>query len=143
MEWYENLISQSFELGYKALNEQNPQQQEFYFSSGLEAYQHVVDGVEHLKTLPEGQLQGNPFEVTQAMSLNAGKIKFVLDQPAEAAEILKLGIRDDLNDTTNREIIRWYLAALNKAGSNDEDLYNKLITIDPTEVDIIKQLAEQ
>ncbi|MNO81159.1 O-Antigen ligase [compost metagenome] len=143
MEWYESLISQSYELGFKALNEQNTQQQEFYFNSGLQAYQDVVDGVEHLKTLPEGQLQGNPFEITQVMSLNAGKIKFVLNQPAEAAEILKLGVRDDLNDTTNREIIRYYLAALNKSGSNDEEIYNKLIAIDPTEADVIKQLTDQ
>ncbi|MOA39852.1 hypothetical protein D3C78_1616640 [compost metagenome] len=77
------------------------------------------------------------------MSLNAGKIKFVLNQPAEAAEILKLGVRDDLNDTTNREIIRYYLAALNKSGSNDEEIYNKLIAIDPTEADVIKQLTDQ
>ncbi|MOA44661.1 hypothetical protein D3C78_1669730 [compost metagenome] len=96
-----------------------------------------------MKTLPEGQSQGNTFEITQVMTLSAGKIQFMLNQPAEAAEILKLGIRDDLTDLTNREIARWYLVALMKNGDNDPELYNKLIVIDPIEEKTIQVLAEQ
>ncbi|MDR6720350.1 O-antigen ligase family protein [Paenibacillus sp. 2003] len=142
MEWYEKLISRSFDLGYQALGQGDTAKKESYFTSGLEAFQHVVDGVEHLKTLPEGQLQGQPFELTPTMILNAGKIKYMLNDSAGAATILKGGIADDLNDATNREIARWYLAALTKDGQQDQAIYDKLIAVAPNEADEIKQIAE-
>lgn len=142
MAWYEKLIAQSFELGYQSLSEQDAEKKEYYFKAGMDAYQHVVDGVEHLKTLPEGQLQGNPFYITPLMTLNAGKIQFMLNNPAEAADILKQGITEDLTEATNQEIIRWYLAALQKTGTNDQPLYDQYIQIDPTGKDAIDQLAQ-
>lgn len=141
MAWYEKLIVQSFELGYQALGQQDVAKKEDYFKSGLAAYQHVVDGVEHLKTLPEGQMQGNPFEITQPMVLNAGKMQFMMNEPAKAAEIFKVGLKDDLTDGTNREIARWYLAALQKTGASDQAVYDQLLQADPSEKDSIEQLA--
>lgn len=141
MAWYEKLIVQSFELGYQALGQQDVAKKEDYFKSGLAAYQHVVDGVEHLKTLPKGQMQGNPFEITQPMVLNAGKMQFMMNEPAKAAEIFKVGLKDDLTDGTNREIARWYLAAMQKTGASDQAVYDRLLQIDPSEKDSIEQLA--
>lgn len=142
MEWYEQLINRSFDLGYQALGQGDTAKKESYFTSGLEAYQHVVDGVEHLQTLPEGQLQGQPFELTPTMILNAGKIKYMLNDSAGSATILKGGIAEDLTDATNREIARWYLAALTKDGQQDQAIYDKLIAVEPNEADEIKQIAE-
>lgn len=141
MSWYEKLIVQSYELGYQKLGQQDVAEKEKYFKTGLAAYQHVVDGVVHLKSLPKGQLQGNPFDLTQPMILNAGKMQYMLNEAAKAAEILKLGIKDDLADATNKEIARWYLAALQKTGGSDQAVYDKLIKIDPSEKDSISQLA--
>nr|WP_155608815.1 O-antigen ligase family protein [Paenibacillus timonensis] len=141
MSWYENLIVQSYELGYQKLGEQDVAQKEQYFQTGLAAYQHVVHGVEHLKTLPKGQMQGNPFEITQPMVLNAGKMQFMVNEPAKAAEIFKVGIKDDLTDGMNREIARWYLAALQKTGANDQAVYDRLLQVDPSEKNSIEQLA--
>lgn len=140
--WYEQLIAQSFELGYQSLGNQDVANKELYFNTGIQAYEHVVRGVEHLKTLPEGQLQGNPFAVTQSMVLNAGKMQYMMNKPAEAAEIFKQWLNQDLNDPTNREIARWYLAALQKNGGSDQAVYDQLIQIDPSEKDSINQLAE-
>ncbi|CAI6086417.1 hypothetical protein PAECIP112173_04979 [Paenibacillus sp. JJ-100] len=142
MAWYEQFISRSFDLGYQGIGQGDTAKKESYFSSGLAAYQHVVDGVEHLKTLPEGQLQGQPFEVTPTMILNAGKMKYMSSDPSGAAGILKNGIADDLTDATNREIARWYLASLMKDNQQDEALYNKLIAVSPDEADEIKKVAE-
>ncbi|MCZ4149640.1 hypothetical protein BZG21_35100, partial [Escherichia coli] len=103
MAWYEKLINRSFDLGYQALGQGDAASKEAYFTEGLNAYQHVVDGVEHLKTLPEGQQQGEPFELTPTMILNAGKIKYMTNDAAGAAAILKSGIAEDLSDATNRE----------------------------------------
>lgn len=141
-DWYEKLIIQSYELGYQSINSGAKEQMEKYFFTGLQAYDHVVRGVEHLKTLPEGQLQGNPFAVTQPMALHAGKMQFMLNKPAEAATIFKQGLGPDLNDPTNREIARWYLAALQKAGQSDQAVYDQLIQIDPNEKASIDQLAD-
>lgn len=142
MDWYETLISRSFDLGYQALGQGDTAKKESYFTSGLDAYQHVVDGVEHLKTLPEGQLQGQPFELTPTMILNAGKMKYMSNDSAGAVTILKGGIAEDLSDATNREIARWYLAALTKDGQQDQAVYDKLIAVAPNEADEIKQIAE-
>lgn len=141
MNWYEDLIVQSFELGYQKLGEQDVAQKDEYFHIGVSAYQHVVDGVEHLKTLPEGQMQGNAFEVTQPMVLHAGKMEFMLNEPAKAAEIFKTGIREDLGDSTNREIARWYLASLQKTGSTDQAVLDLLLQVDPSEQASIDELA--
>lgn len=143
MNWYEQLIVQSYELGYQALGQQDTAKKDDYFKTGLAAYQHVVAGVEHLKTLPEGQLQGNPFEITQPMVLNAGKMQYMLNDPAKAAEIFKVGIKDDLNDGTNREIARWYLAALQKNGTSDQAVYDRLLQMDPNEKGEIEKIAQQ
>lgn len=142
MDWYEQLISRSFDLGYQALGQGDTAKKESYFTSGLDAYQHVVDGVEHLKTLPEGQLQGNPFELTPTMILNAGKMKYMSNDSVGAATILKNGIAEDLSNATNREIARWYLAALTKDGQQDQAVYDKLIAVAPNEADEIKQISE-
>ncbi|MEK5166928.1 O-antigen ligase family protein [Paenibacillus sp. FSL R5-0527] len=143
MNWYEQLIVQSYELGYQALDQQDTAKKDDYFKTGLAAYQHVVAGVEHLKTLPKGQLQGNPFEITQPMVLNAGKMQYMLNDPAKAAEIFKVGIKDDLNDGTNREIARWYLAALQKNGTTDQAVYDRLLQMDPNEKGEIDKITQQ
>ncbi|MEC0330841.1 O-antigen ligase family protein [Paenibacillus macerans] len=143
MNWYEQLIVQSYELGYQALGQQDTAKKDDYFKTGLAAYQHVVAGVEHLKTLPKGQLQGNPFEITQPMVLNAGKMQYMLNDPAKAAEIFKVGIKDDLNDGTNREITRWYLAALQKNGTTDQAVYDRLLQMDPNEKGEIDKITQQ
>ncbi|WP_145410991.1 O-antigen ligase family protein [Paenibacillus xylanexedens] len=142
MEWYENLIALSYDLGYQTLGQGDPAKKESYFTSGLAAYQHVVDGVEHLKTLPEGQLQGKPFELTSTMILNAGKMKYMLNDFGGAATLLKTGIEEELSDATQREIARWYLAALVKDGQKDQKVYDKLVAIDPNEVEEIEKLSQ-
>lgn len=142
MEWYENLIALSYDLGYQTLGQGDPAKKESYFTSGLAAYQHVVDGVEHLKTLPEGQLQGKPFELTSTMILNAGKMKYMLNDFGGAATLLKTGIAEELSDATQREIARWYLAALVKDGQKDQKVYDKLVAIDPNEAEEIEKLSQ-
>ncbi|WP_110931164.1 O-antigen ligase family protein [Paenibacillus bouchesdurhonensis] len=141
MNWYDQLINQSYELGYQALGQANITEKEQYFKTGLDAYAHVAAGVEHLKTLPPGQFQGGEFYITPQMTLSAGKMQFMMNEPEQAVTILKDGLSEDLNDLTRREIARWYLAALQKSGASDQAVYDQLILIDPAEKDSIDQLA--
>ncbi|WP_211749576.1 O-antigen ligase family protein [Paenibacillus sp. Marseille-Q4541] len=139
--WYETLISQAHDIGYQALGNQDNEKKEEYFKAGLAAYEHVKEGIEHLKTLPEGQLQGRAFEITPSIALSAGKIEFMQNQPAEAAATLKQGLKEDMNDPTNQEIARWYLASLKKTGQTDEQIMNQLVAVQPEAQQQVEQLA--
>lgn len=139
---YERLIVDSYELGYQSLGNGAIEEKEKYFSAGLEAFEHVVQGVEHLKTLPEGQLQGKPFAVTTNMALHAGKMQYMMGDPAKAVTIFRQSLPQDFSDSTNREIARWYLAALQASGGSDQAVYDALIQADPGEKASIDQIAQ-
>ncbi|MGY5346047.1 Wzy polymerase domain-containing protein [Paenibacillus glucanolyticus] len=139
--WYEQIINKGYDLGTKALGTGDTEAKDKYFKQATEAFTDVQAGIQHLTTLPEGQLQGNPFENTPDMILHAGKMYFMLNQPEQAAEALKLGIQEDLSQTTQQEIVRWYLAALQKQNLSDDALMGKLTQVDPNAKENVQQLA--
>jgi tetratricopeptide (TPR) repeat protein len=83
--WYDQLISRAAILGLQANAQQDEAQRQEYFTVALDAYKHVTDGIEYLKTLPPKQLQGREFYITAAIALNAGKVQLMSGQ-AEAAQ---------------------------------------------------------
>ncbi|MFG1736156.1 hypothetical protein PAEVO_57560 [Paenibacillus sp. GM2FR] len=139
--WYEQIINKGYDLGMKALGEGDTAGKEKYFNSATSAFVKVQEGIKHLATLPEGQLQGNPFENTPDMILHTGKMHFMMNQPKQASEALKLGIQEDLSQTTQQEIVRWYLAALQKQNLSDDALMGRLTQVDPNAKDNVQQLA--
>lgn len=134
------LITQAYTIGNKAREQKDTAKERKYFQAGLAAYQNVLDGVAHLKTIPPEIELTRTFEVTSGIALSTGKIEFMSGKPAEAASILKNGLKDDLSDVTNREVARYYVAALQQQGQDDEVLYNKLIQTDPKEKEQIEKL---
>ncbi|WP_145039200.1 O-antigen ligase family protein [Paenibacillus sp. Y412MC10] len=140
--WYEQIINKGYDLGMKALGEGDTAEKEKYFNFATQAFVKVQEGIKHLATLPEGQLQGNSFENTPDMILHAGKMYFMMNQPEQAAEALKLGIQEDLSQTTQQEIVRWYLAALQKQNLSDDALIRKLTQVDPNAKQNVQQLAD-
>lgn len=140
LDWHNLLIAQAFEFGNKARLANDTTNEKKYFDAGMSAYQRILNGIAHLKTLPPTQITGRPWEITPSIALNAGKIQFVTGKLAEAANILKNGLKDDLSDATNREVARYYIAALQKQGQDDKALYDKLIKADPKEKEQITQL---
>ncbi|MBU5349341.1 O-antigen ligase family protein [Paenibacillus lautus] len=140
--WYEQIINKGYDLGMKALGEGDTTGKEKYFNFATEGFVKVQEGIKHLATLPEGQLQGRPFENTPDMILHAGKMYFMMNQPEQAAEALKLGIQEDLSQTTQQEIVRWYLAALQKQNLSDDALMGKLTQVDPNAKQNVQQLAD-
>lgn len=142
-DWYNMLITQAYSLGDQAREQKDTAKEQQYFQAGLAAYQQVLDGVAHIKTIPhEIQLQ-RTFEVTPGIALSTGKIEFMSGKLAEAANILKNGLKDDLSDATNREVARYYIAALQKQGQDDKALYDKLTKADPKEKEQIIQLKSE
>lgn len=140
--WYEQIINKGYDLGMKALGEGDTAGKEKYFNLATAAFVKVQEGIQHLKTLPEGQFQGNPFENSADMILHAGKMYFMMNQPEQASEALKIGIQEDLTQTTQQEIVRWYLAALQKQNLSDDALMAKLTQVDPNAKQNVQQLAD-
>lgn len=62
-------------------------------------------------------------------------------QLQNAIGTLKLGLSDDFTNATNREIARWYLAALKKSNNEDQTVYDKLIAADPAEAAQIETIV--
>ncbi|WP_422658513.1 O-antigen ligase family protein [Paenibacillus sp. EC2-1] len=142
IEWYESIINQAFDIGYQALGTGETAVKDKYFKRGTEAFEKVQAGIKHLATLPEGQLQGRAFENTPEMILNTGKMYFMTNQPDQAANTLKMGLQEDLSQTTNQDIAQWYLASLQKQGQSDQALLDRLMQIDPNAKQQVQQLAE-
>lgn len=139
--WSEQIINKGYDLGMKALGAGDAATKDKYFKQATEAFAKVQTGIQHLATLPEGQLQGRSFENTPDMILHTGKMHFMMNQPEQASETLKLGIQEDLSQTTQQEIVRWYLAALQKQNLSDDALMGKLTQVDPNAKDNVQQLA--
>ncbi|GGN92983.1 O-antigen ligase family protein [Saccharibacillus kuerlensis] len=141
MNWYNQVIMQAANLGYQAFGQGDFESQKMYAQHGSDAYDKMVAGVEHLKTLPEGQLQGREFSITPQTALSAGKAKYFAGQPEEAASVLKGLLTDDYSNPENLETARWYLIALTKTGQEDQEVYDKLIKADPSAKEQIESLS--
>lgn len=140
--WSEQIINKGYDLGMKALGAGDAATKDKYFKQATEAFAKVQTGIQHLATLPEGQLQGRSFENTPDMILNAGKMYYMMNQPEQASETLKLGIQEDLSQTTQQEIVRWYLAALQKQNLSDDALMEKLTQVDPNAKQNVQQISD-
>ncbi|MCJ8012688.1 O-antigen ligase family protein [Paenibacillus sp. KQZ6P-2] len=142
IEWYEKMIVQGFELGYTAMGNGDTASKDKYFKDGINAFEKVQAGLKHLATLPKEQMAGRPFANSPMMILDAGKMYYMTNQPDKAAETLKMGLQQDLSDPTNREIAHWYVAAMQKQGSNDQAVLDQLIKVDPSEKEQIAKLVQ-
>lgn len=142
IEWYEQLINKGYDLGMNALGTGDTAAKNKYFKQATTAFTEVQSGIQHLTTLPEGQLQGRAFENTPDIILKAGKMYFFTNQPEEASKALKIGIQEDLSQATNQDIAIWYLASLQQQGLNDDTLMDKLIKVYPNAKQEVQQLAE-
>ncbi len=93
----------------------------------------MQDKINYLGTLPKGQSQGRPFNVTPNIALSIGQINFLNSNFSNASSVLQLGISNQMDNEGNRVIARWYLASLQKQGKNDQALQDKLFAADPNE----------
>jgi len=145
MKWYEEYMDKALREGYKSITTA-PDKKDGYLNEVIAAFEHVKAGVEHLKTLPKGQLQGNPFYVTSSMAMNAGRAYVMKGDPAKAAETMKPYLQEDLTNSNdpenNRELARWYVAATIQQGQVDQNWYDKLVALGSDQKEQIDQIAE-
>ncbi|OPH53173.1 hypothetical protein BC351_32050 [Paenibacillus ferrarius] len=132
-EMYEKSISLNIELANQAKEKSNTQEFNERLDSALATYKEVLTRIDSLKNLPKEQAQGREFAVTPGMALSVGQISYMRGDYAGAAANIQPHITDNLDNQTNRVLIRWYLVALQKQGSKDQALMDKLIAKDPAE----------
>lgn len=134
--WYTEMYEKSIALNIDLANaneKNNTQEFNKRLDDALATYKEVLARVDSLKNLPKEQAQGREFAVTPNMALNVGQINYMRGDYAGAAATIQPYIKDNLDDQTNRVLIRWYLAALQKQGTKDQALLDKLIAKDPAE----------
>lgn len=132
IEWYEALITRASGLGVESHLKGDNQQQRDYFKAGTEAYQHVVNGIDYLQTLPPEQLQGRPFSVTPLMALSAAKIKQTIGNTEAAAAIITTGFTDSYADLAGRGDLwstDWYNALILRAYESGQPAYTEWLNI--------------
>lgn len=140
MVWFEKYMESAFREGYKAINS-TPEKKDDYMDEVIAAFQHIEKGVEYLKTLPEGQRQGQAFLVTPRMALNAGRAYYAKGDPGQAIETMRPYLSEDLENVDNRDLARWYVVATMQQGAVDQAWYDKLLAVDPSEKEQIEQIA--
>lgn len=139
--FYENRISILFELGNKAREENNKELTDQYWNEALEVYNAVIDKRKQLDALPEEQLEGRPFHVTNMMSLSIGQIHFLNHNYTEAEALFASGLTNQGEDSLKQVITRWYLASQIKLGKLDESLYDEFISSHSKEEEEINRLV--
>ncbi|MCP1310272.1 O-antigen ligase family protein [Paenibacillus tyrfis] len=140
MMWYERAMVLTYELGYAAGEGKKPAERDAYYQKAVGIYQHVQEKRESLKSIPSS-ISVPPFEISKPMLLVLGRISYDQGKYAEAADILRPALSDNLDSSVQRYIARWYVAALQKQGKTDQAWVDKLVAKDPNEAEELKKLA--
>jgi hypothetical protein len=139
--YYENNLQLSVQLIAQEIQTRQYVHAGQYIQTSISTYQKLNKQIEHLGTLPEGQLQGQSFLTTPTIELNAAKAYYLGKDYKTAEAILKpLVSIDKLSDKTYREIARWYLVSLLKQDQDDADIYMQLTSSDTNENILIQEL---
>ncbi|WP_141336723.1 O-antigen ligase family protein [Paenibacillus sp. tmac-D7] len=138
---YEKAIDLATRLGAQAFEKRDQQSQEQYWSKAIELYHRFESQKQALASLPKEQLQGNEFSLTPQMGFSLGQIYYLQKKYPESENMLRIGVGDNLADAFTRQNTRWYLAALQKQGKNDQAVYDKLVAADPNEKNEVQFLV--
>ncbi|MFC3747364.1 O-antigen ligase family protein [Paenibacillus sp. GCM10012306] len=142
MDWYDTLISRAYELELAAFKREDEDNMEANLSVGLQAYSQIVADLEYQKTLSPEELQGKQLAIPPAITLNVGKMKMITGKLQDAAATFKSGLTEDYSDATNREMARWYLAALKRSNADlDQTVYDQLLAADPAAIEQVDTAA--
>jgi tetratricopeptide (TPR) repeat protein len=139
--FYERALDLDGQLQVAAINEHKPEVSKQYYDQAIKTHNQFLALIEHLKTLPKGQLPGREFGITPALQLSMGKIDFYEKKYEASVSLLKPFLAEDLSIVTNRNIALYYLASLKKQNQDDPALYDRLIASDAKVKDELDKLV--
>lgn len=143
LSFYERAASLYNTQWNQAKQQKNAKAMEEAWDDILNNSQAVQKGIEHIATLPAGQMQGRAFYQSSIIHYSLGQV-YMLNgqydkalaelQPASAEANTKLaGALQQGEDEQYRIIIRYYLALTQKLGNIDQALYGSFTTKYPQE----------
>lgn len=141
---YEKLIYLQFEMGYMQQQKGLVDKANENWDRALSIYGDMLKRIEWIGTLSEGQqYESYNFRVTPVIALKLGQIYYMKDEYKKASDILMLGrVSNDFKIQVNKDIVRWYLAAIYKQDLEDKELYDLLMAEDKLEDLKIKEIVE-
>lgn len=138
LSFYERAASLYNALWNQAKQQNNAQAMEQTWNSLLENYQMIQKGIDHIATLPEGQIQGRAFYHSSIIRYSVGQVYMVkaqydkalveLQPAATEANALLAQSTQQVQQEQYKTIIRWYLALTQKLGNIDQALLNSFTT---------------
>jgi tetratricopeptide (TPR) repeat protein len=108
----------------------------------IRLYKKMIQLKAGIDALPETVYVSKPFEVPNSVRAVAGQVYYFKGDYAQAEEVLKPGLKEDLSQPNDRYVARFYLASLRKQGKNDPALYEKLLQADQGEGAMLEQLLQ-
>ncbi len=139
--YYERKASLEFDLGYQ-LKQKKDEQWINHWDRALSVYKEWLVKREQIKGMPEYQKsESMEFYQSSLVALPIGKIHFLKGEYQQAGTILKEFMIIDSEEPLNKEVARWYLAALEVQGLSDEQIKDALLKEDPAESDKIKEIV--
>lgn len=108
----------------------------------IRLYEQMVRLRADIDALPDTVIVSKPFDVPNSVRAVAGQVYYFKGDYAQAEEVLKPGLKEDLSQQNDRYVARFYLASLRKQGKNDPALYEKLLQADQGERAMLEQLLQ-
>jgi len=108
----------------------------------IRLYEQMVRLRAGIDALPDTVIVSKPFEVPNSVRAVAGQVYYFKGDYAQAEEVLKPGLKEDLSEQNDRYVARYYLASLRKQGKDDPELYEKLLQADQGEGAMLEQLLQ-
>jgi len=139
---YEQVISLRAKAGSVAKEQGNTKEMDAEWNAAFDLYKEIQAKMAELELLPKEQGQGRAFSVTSQIALSLAQIDFFRGNYAASSSMLKPYVNDQFADSTAKSVARWYLAAIQLQGQNDNALYNGLIAKDASEKQNIDQLIQ-
>lgn len=108
----------------------------------IRLYEQMVRLRADIDALPDSVIVSKPFDVPNSVRAVAGQVYYFKGDYAQAEEVLKPGLKEDLSEQNDRYVARYYLASLRKQGKDDPALYEKLLQADQGERAMLEQLLQ-
>ncbi|GKS13974.1 hypothetical protein YDYSY3_49740 [Paenibacillus chitinolyticus] len=129
--FYERSIQYQVSEGLKNYAAKDKTATEKNWKQATEIYNQVLVKMNELSKLPEGQLQGREFDITNQIRSSIGQMQFVQGKYADAEAMLLPFTTMELKDAPEQIGIRYYFAALKKQDKTNQPALEKTSVLLP------------
>jgi tetratricopeptide (TPR) repeat protein len=130
---YEMLAQSLLQEGIQHLNKEQLDQTQARWDEAFALLGEIELKAKALEHLPEAQLQGRNFGLTQNLAFPLGQIFLFRGEFDQAEEYLRMRVDPQFDEQMDVQAAMYYLATLRKQGKDDAALYDSLIAAIGTE----------